>query len=266
MAATSINLSRRIEAGHIEYWRVCSTALPGAELQEERDLVRLVTGRSEAPWLNGILWARFDASSLAHEIDDAMTPFREGNLPMLWSVGETSTPERLGRGLEHRGLTQLSTLAAMAIELERLEPPEPPSELSVERVRDVAGLDRWLEAYVGGFEMSEASGRVLHELYGRLGLGDDAPFRHYVGTVGGRPVASATLFLAEGEADVWHISTLPEARGRGIGAAMTIAALRGARDLGYRYGSILATPMGARVYARLGFEQHGELVQYVWSP
>jgi len=266
MATSSLNLTRRIEAGHVEYWRVACGALPGAQLHEDRELVQLITGRTEAPWLNGVLFARFEEGDLGGRVDAAMAPFRKQGLPMLWSVGETSAPDKLGRALRSHGLAPLEPLAAMALELERFELPETPDELTIEPVRDEPGLERWAAAYIDGFEMPDPAGGVIRDIYRRLGFGDDAPFRHFVGSIDGHPVASGTLFLAEGAADVWHISTAPAYRGRGVGAAMTAATMQAARNLGYRYGAIVATAMGAGVYRRLGFEQHGELTQYVWSP
>lgn len=52
---------------------------------------------------------------------------------------------------------------------------------------------------------------------------------------------------------VFAIATVAEARGMGIGAAITLAGLVEPRERGYRYAVLFATEMGAPVYRRLGF-------------
>jgi GNAT superfamily N-acetyltransferase len=49
------------------------------------------------------------------------------------------------------------------------------------------------------------------------------------------------------------VATLPNVRGRGIGRALTIAALEAGRSLGYRIGVLQASDDGLPVYRRIGF-------------
>jgi predicted acetyltransferase len=49
------------------------------------------------------------------------------------------------------------------------------------------------------------------------------------------------------------VATLPEARGKGIGAAVTLKPLHNARELGYIIGVLQSSEMGFNVYKRLGF-------------
>jgi len=50
-----------------------------------------------------------------------------------------------------------------------------------------------------------------------------------VGTLAGELVATVALFFEAGVAAIEHVVTLPEVRGQGIGAAMTLMAAREAR-------------------------------------
>jgi len=56
------------------------------------------------------------------------------------------------------------------------------------------------------------------------------------------------------EASVIFVNTQPDWRGRGIGQAMTVAALRVAQDHGARRASLDASAAGLSIYRRLGFE------------
>jgi predicted GNAT family acetyltransferase len=49
------------------------------------------------------------------------------------------------------------------------------------------------------------------------------------------------------------VATLPEARGNGIGAALTLKPVQDAREMGYRVGTLQSSEMGFNIYKKLGF-------------
>jgi ribosomal protein S18 acetylase RimI-like enzyme len=64
-------------------------------------------------------------------------------------------------------------------------------------------------------------------------------------------------------ASVYLVNTDPAWRRRGIGRAMTAAALHAARESGARRGSLDSTEAGLSIYRRLGFEAVGAITQFV---
>lgn len=76
----------------------------------------------------------------------------------------------------------------------------------------------------------------------------------------GQPVSTSLLYLADGLAGIYSVSTLPEERGKGFGAHATAEALRAAFTLGYRVGVLQffrrrqlgLSPAGSRTWGRCG--------------
>jgi GNAT superfamily N-acetyltransferase len=153
----------------------------------------------------------------------------------------------------------------MAIELEHMQDAGvPPHAFTIETVREVAGLADWVAVWL--FPAPEdVRARYLDALCGR-GLGDDAPWRYYLGRLDGKPVATSQLFVAAGVAGVHYVVTVPEGRRLGIGTAMTMHVLREARALGYRVAVLSASPEGIGIYRRLGFREYCWFHRYEWSP
>jgi ribosomal protein S18 acetylase RimI-like enzyme len=129
-----------------------------------------------------------------------------------------------------------------ALELHHAElpdvPPVRPLAESWQRRRDQ--YREWLADGSGRLFVAEDDGRAV----GYLML-----------TIGGKP---ATWDVGEHAAEVETMSVLPDARSRGVGAALMDAALRHAEDEGVRavgVGVVHSNEAGIRFYDRAGFKQ-----------
>jgi hypothetical protein len=69
-----------------------------------------------------------------------------------------------------------------------------------------------------------------------------------------RPVAAAQTMLSHGIAGVYWVGTVEEARGGGLGDAVTRAVTNRAFDLGAAAVTLQASSMGEPIYARMGYE------------
>ena len=95
-------------------------------------------------------------------------------------------------------------------------------------------------------------------------LGLDLPVRNYLGYLNGKPVSTCTIFYG-GAAGIYCVSTLPEARGKGIGGAITLKPLQEAREMGYRVGVLQSSEMGFNVYKKLGFRHLCQIENFYLS-
>ena len=104
-------------------------------------------------------------------------------------------------------------------------------------------------AIVEGFPISELAAQGPGAAFKVEMLADERQ-RLWVGWEGERPVSAASAFVAAGVNNVTLVATLPEARGRGYGAALTWRATLADPDLP---AMLLATDDGRPVYERLGY-------------
>ncbi len=90
--------------------------------------------------------------------------------------------------------------------------------------------------------------------------------QHYIGYLGEVPVATSAVLYAVGVAGLYNVATLPEARGKGVGALISYAPFVDAKNRGYEFGILHSSRMGYPVYKQLGFEDVCKLIRYEWRP
>lgn len=131
--------------------------------------------------------------------------------------------------------------------------PAPPDALRVEQVRDADALRAHALAVAAGFGAPEPE--TVLPVFPTSLMDDDrvSLFSGYVDD-SGRPVATAVCVVAEGLAGVYAVTVLDEFRRRGMGAAMTWAAVAAGARAGVHGVALQATVMGRPVYSRMGFE------------
>jgi hypothetical protein len=125
----------------------------------------------------------------------------------------------------------------------------PPPQLRIEEVRDEERLRAFEVAIVRGFALPDVEAQGPGAAFSRTILADDRQ-RLWVGWEGDRPVVAAAAFIAAGITDVTLIATVPEARRRGYGAALTWQATFADPTLP---ALLLATEEGRLVYERMGY-------------
>lgn len=185
--------------------------------------------------------------------------------PLGWLVWPTSSPAPLSERLRQHGFVHALDMVGMAVDLSELQVQPVPPGITITEAQTAAEFARWMEPCRIAFEFSDADRAGYESGLLGLGFGGDSPVHHYIAYDGERPVACSSLYLDAGVAGIYNVATLPEARGRGIGAAITQQPLLVARAMGYRAGILHATPMGAPVYRRLGFRDHYQIGFFAWG-
>lgn len=92
---------------------------------------------------------------------------------------------------------------------------------------------------------------------------DPSVFHILLARLDGQTVATATAYDHHGDATIFNVGTLPAARRRGLGTALTALQLHEARDRGCATASIQSTEMAEGIYRSLGFRDLGRFLEYV---
>jgi GNAT superfamily N-acetyltransferase len=255
--ASASDIVRVIEANWIEFYARLGRA-PGAELSVGRHLSWLLTGIPDA-FLNVVFRTGLPPDHAGEVVDEALAHFRARRISTLswWAPGADA-----GRLLASRGLTFDEGGTGMAADLGGLPESVPTrAGLVIVPVEDRASLWPWVRVMRVGFETPEQAEPDLVRVFAAtLSV---PQMRTYLALRDGRPVATSQLLMAAGVAGVYNVTCLPDARGQGIGAAVTLAALLEARQRGYRMAILQASDLGSPVYRRLGFAAYGRLNRYL---
>lgn len=242
--------------------------LPGAVL-EENDTFSRHLSQPFNPMFKGIWNTRLAGDQVAEAIADSVAWLRGHDAPFaFWWVDPLATPPGLAQQLLAHDFVAWEVdapgMTARMSDLRFALLDSTPAGYEQERVTDERGLLDFMKAFVTGFEVPEWAGQAWVEATLAFGI-EDAPWSCYVGRLDGEPVASNMLFNGAGVASVFGVATVPEARGQGIGAAITLAAYRDALELGYEHAVLFGTESGSPVYRRIGFHDVGATIsRYLW--
>lgn len=237
----------------------------GATFHEEPEQQWFISG---LPFelCNGVVRTAFTSTDVDAKIEEVTRHFTERNVPAAWLVGPSPQPADLRSRLEAHGWVLAETDPGMAIDLLALREDSPlPPGLVIKEVSDGETLKQWIRTMTVGSGMPDSVQDMLLDLCARYGFVQVPSVGYYLGLLNGELVATSLLFMAGGVAAIYDVATLPEARGRGIGTAITVAPLLAARMLGYRIGVLESTQMGLNVYRRLGFQEYCSFSFYFWQ-
>src|SRR5260370_22575985 len=138
-------------------------------------------------------------------------------------------------------------------------------EVIMKEIEDLETLKTPHSIEMKGIGESAGGAQVYHNTYSNVGFCRGMPWHHYIGWLHGEPVAIASLLFHAGVAGIYGIATIPQARRRGVGAAMTLHTMREARKQGYRIAILSPTEMSIAIYRRIGFQEFCKFLHYSWS-
>ena len=253
-----------------------ATRVLGSDLPNEPHLdpdASWAVGDAMDPFVNTVASARFSLETANRRIAEIVGAYDALPAPFIWWRAPFHTPADLGARLEAAHVFAVGEAPAMTLDLRALGPrPEVPPGFELRAVTD----EETLRAYLAILDADpppagapqlfppEKVARIVASVVPRLAH-EPAPLR-VLGLLDGRPVSTSRLSVAGGAAGIYSVATLAEARGKGIGAAITWDCLATGRDLGYRIATLQSSDMGLRIYQRLGFVEQFRYAIHVHIP
>jgi ribosomal protein S18 acetylase RimI-like enzyme len=259
---TNDELCTAIEANFRAYFKGF-TCLPHMVMQEDDEAMWFVANSApgNSIFRARIAPARFE-SKLA-EIIATMSAKEAGSA--WWHVFPNSQPADLASRLLAAGWRHVGGEPAMVADLHTLDEAVPaPANFRIVPVTDDAMLYDWYVASASGFEGTLAGVRPYYDAYACLGFDPNGAWHHYLGYLDDEPVTSSTLLLAEGLAGIYDVSTIPSARHKGLGKAITRYAMQEAQRHGYQLAMLFASAQGHSVYRSIGFHDMFQREDYEW--
>ncbi len=248
-----------------ENYHYCLGRSPSVELSLGRYLSWFIT-RIPDHFMNLVVCSQLPSQGVDELIEHVLNHFKSSHIKRVsWLVQEGVPDAEIKTCLLSHGLRfKESYDSHMAADLSSIPEEVPmPEGLKIVRVEDTETLREWIHVASLGFDVPAQYEEVWYEFFAEAVF--EQPFWTFLALWNGRPVGTSQLFLSAGVAGIYNVTCVPEARGHGIGAALTLAPLLDARAIGYRVAILQASQLGARVYRRLGFQGFGRSSLYLWE-
>ncbi|MEV5840332.1 GNAT family N-acetyltransferase [Streptomyces sp. NPDC051985] len=214
------------------------------------------------PQFNGVVRVR-SASAVGQAVATARTEL--AGLPWWWWVGPDS-PEGTADALQRHGGREFAVLPVMVRSLghsagpdDTLDPAgsdDAPVGLTVETVEDGDRLAELVRTYRTSMGIAPGLEPEMVRIESRRE--DNADIVRLAAVLDGRVVGSTVVITAQGVAGIFLVHVAEAHRRRGVGTALTVAALRAGRERGMRSAALVASPAGEPLYRRFGFTTTAE--------
>jgi ribosomal protein S18 acetylase RimI-like enzyme len=213
-------------------------------------------------------WGSGAATAAVEEIVAVEEWLRTRGAPFgFWWACGASADVSVGNALVDRGWAPFDLGApGMVADLDHLDRSvveRVPDDFEIRQAATRPELEDFASVFVASFGVPAFAAQAWVDATDALG--SRAPWQILIGRCDGVPVAATIAFGGGGVASVFGVGVVPERRGQGLGAAITLAGYDLLQERGYRYGVLFATPEGEPVYAKLGFRHTGRGVsRWLW--
>lgn len=240
-----------IESNVAEFLLTMGVSGGGSERVD--DEITWTAGGSPIGYHNAVV--RCDASPARGRalVEEWRTELSGRSLPGCWHLSPTMRPHELARYLTEAGFEDGGDEPAMAAVLSDPSDPSSLADLEIARVETDDDLEGYRNVLAVGFGEGPREADWVASVFAKAGVAGEGPWRHMVGRTGGEPAATASLLVTQATAGIYFVCTRPEFRRRGFGTAMTTAAMVEAARSGAKHAVLGSSPMGQRIYERLGF-------------
>jgi hypothetical protein len=160
----------------------------------------------------------------------------------------------LESALATSGFHEIAQTPGMILRAGAGVPPPAVDGLEVRLVADDADRAAYADVMAEAYAVYGTPEQSTEAFFARMESVRAPTTQAFLGLADGAPVAGAMLYRSHGIGGIGWVGTRPSAFGRGYGAALTWRAVAEGFRRGVPWVNLQASPMGAPVYRRLGFE------------
>lgn len=245
-------LIAQVDANLVAFARHLGLSTPGGGV-DERDDVLLIAGDDPTPVIVNSVFTTLPDVEPGAILSAAATFFgSRGHGYSVWTRAHADGA--LEAVLPTAGFRCVVDLPVMVLEAPPDERPAPAGS-EIRAVEDEAGVEDFRMADRAGFADHDVERAAVDSAFR-----DAASLLHpdvaaFVAYVDGVPAAAAMSFTSLGVARIAWVGTVPAYRRRGLGDAVTRAAVRAGFARGATIAALESSPAGFDLYRSIGFRQ-----------
>lgn len=235
---------------------------PVVETRAEPDAT-VYWSRVPLPACNVIANARIASEDVARRVPELLAPFLERGLPFQWLTTPDTTSPALEATLAQLAFTPHES-PAMHVTLEEPLDPATNDDVYIDLAwpNQVEAVAATILAGLGG---PQRPGPELLRFLDGLDPEIDLAFVARSLTTG-EALGASTAHRRGDSVMLAHVTTLPPARGRGVGRALAATMMNRARETGGLTATVIASQATYPFYVDLGMRTGFNLVSWLWQP
>jgi ribosomal protein S18 acetylase RimI-like enzyme len=253
-------------ASNVSTFLLTMGRIGGGRERDEQEITWTIGG-SPIGYHNAVVHCDASEDRAEDLVEQWRDELRARALPGSWHLTPGMRPTTLPRLLESAGFVDAGDEPAMAAALANLDTTPPfVDDLEIGIVQTSADLEAYRRVLASGFGEGPREADWVTSVFEKAGVGGKGQWRHFVGRLGTEPVTTASLLLDGVAGGIYFVCTTPDHRRRGFGAALTQRAMLTAASEGAKFAVLGSSPMGQRIYERLGFETVFSYRLYEFEP
>jgi GNAT superfamily N-acetyltransferase len=237
----------------------------GLAAHREDDIGWVVAPEVPDPAVNAVRPARQHAG-LVDRIPDILSTY-PNHVPVGWWLMSDDGHDELGAALGRAGFELAGAMLAIAGRVPEAK-PEPSPDLVLASPADDGDWEAVAAVQREGFALPAGTSATVVRSVRALGEAETGPPTIEVALArrAGMPISVGFVSYRAGVAGLWSLTTLPSARGSGVGSAMVDHRLALARARGEEIAFMFSGGDAEPLYAARGFRRVGTCEVHVLAP
>lgn len=244
-------LLRRMDLNFVEMYRQHVRHVSGGEAHDYESVTVIHGPRGDAIHNPVMVHGRTTAARVLEIAERCCRALGRRHVIFLRAHADLDLEPELERG----GYRFVYATPGMCLTRERFRPvPAAPAGIDVRPVAGDADVRHYGERVAEAFAIYGTPPATVRSFFERLDGLSSPTVQAYMGWQDGQPVTGAVLYASHGVAGVGWVWTRPSHFGRRLAEVATSAVLEDGFARGLAIANLQASPLGQKVYARMGFD------------